>query len=330
MRSSDRQRPRGAAGALLLFALLAPARAQATNPDAQAFFAQGRKHRQDGHCEQAIISFRHALETAPEGLGALRNIAECEEQLGRFASARNDWWSLRRAVLQSGDVKYDGWDKDAERAYRRLEPKVGKLILRLQGDKLDRVTVTIDGQPLDPRLIGVELERDLGPHTIEAKYGGVEPIIEKRTIAAGGRVEVTLAIPAATAPRAPVGDRAAPPAPRARPLRNAGFIALGAGGLAAIGALAAVGVRGSALSSIADACPGYADGAVCPASVRGDRDTGRTATTLVNVFSGIAVVAAATGAALVIVAARSPGAPAAAIGISPTAGGAGAWATVRF
>ena len=330
MRSSN---PASLALLSLVALTLAPARAGATNPDAQSFFAQGRELRQSGDCEHAIVAFRHALETAPEGLGALRNIAECEEELGRYASARNDWWGLRRAALQSNDAKYEGWSNEAEAAHRRLEPKVGKLTVRLSGEEQGRVSVTVDGQPLDPRLIGVELERDLGPHTIVASYGGAEPVTEKRAIAPGRREEVTLVIPA----RKPGESRAPSPAATTgdeHGLRNGGIVVLGIGGLSAVGAAISAVLRAGALSSITNACPGYATGQVCPASVRGDRSTGRTASTLINVFIGVAAAGVATGVTLVAVGTSSSGAPTpgpqARLGVSPAAGGATAWATFTF
>jgi len=170
---------------VIIAALGAPA--GATEEDSKTFFAQGRKLRADGNCPDAIVAFRRALEAFPQGLGALRNIAECEEQLGQFASARNDWWSLRRAVLQSNEPKYEGWDKDAESAYARLASKVAKLTVRISGEGASAAHITIDGKPLDPRLLGVELERDLGLHTIEAAYGGVDPVgtvLSARSVAA--------------------------------------------------------------------------------------------------------------------------------------------------
>ncbi len=195
MRSSSRSALCFAAA--LLFA--APAPARAANQDAETFFAQGRQLRTGGDCANAIVAFRRALELKPEGVGALRNIAECEEKLGQFASARNDWWSLRRAVLQSSDPNYEGWDKDAEDAYARLASKVAKLTVRISGEGAAGARITIDGKPLDPRLFGVELERDLGLHTIEATYGGVTPLVEKRTLVAGSNQSVALVIPAPTA-----------------------------------------------------------------------------------------------------------------------------------
>src|SRR5262249_34943070 len=155
-----------------------------------------------------------------------RNIAECEEQLGEYASARNDWWSLRRAALQSNEARYAGWDKHAEEGYNRLATKVAHLTVRLEGPELERVRVTLDGKPLDPRLIGVELERDLGVHTVEAAYGGVSSVVAKRTLTEGARDVVTLVIPSVA-----VRDVAPAPAPAVAPkvdrhgLRTGGFVA---------------------------------------------------------------------------------------------------------
>jgi hypothetical protein len=154
----------------LALGVLWPASARAD--DSETFFAQGRALRAEDKCAEAIVAFRRALDLKPQGIGSLRNIAECEEALGQFASARTDWWSLRRAVLQSNEPKYQGWEKDAEEAYRRLEPKVGHLTVRLEGVSIERARVSIDGKPLDPRLVGVELERDLGAHVIEVRYDG--------------------------------------------------------------------------------------------------------------------------------------------------------------
>ncbi|MEO5730888.1 MAG: tetratricopeptide repeat protein, partial [Byssovorax sp.] len=306
MRSSSR--------AALCFAavLLLAAPARASNKDAETFFAQGRQLRASGDCVNAIVAFRRALDIKPEGVGALRNVAECEEQLGQFASARNDWWSLRRAVLQSSDPNYEGWEKDAESAYAKLAGKVAKLTVRASGEDLSRVRVSIDGKPLDPRLLGVELERDLGVHTIEATYGGVTPLVEKRTLVAGSSESVTLVIPS---PKS--GTRAAEgssPTPTPTPpivapmdrggLRTAGYVALGVGGLGAIGTVIATVVRGSALSTVEGAC---ADpNATCRASqeVADANSRGKTSALLANVFGGVGIAGVVTGATLLLVSSR--------------------------
>lgn len=342
MRSSSR--------AVLVFAavLLAAGPAHAENQDAETFFAQGRQLRQSGDCVAAIVSFRRALEIKPEGIGALRNVAECEVLLGQFASARNDWWNLRRAVLQSNNPSYEGWDKEAEAAYAKLGSKVARLTVRVTGDSLDRARVTVDGKPLDPRLFGVELERDLGLHTIEAAYGGAAAVVEKRALVAGSNETVTLVIPAPKStdkPLEPQSKGATPPitppstiVPQGNTgLRRAGIAALGVGGLGVVGVVVASVIRGSALSVVEGACK--VPGAGCTASqdVADAYSRGKTFSLLANVFGGVGIAGIGAGVAMILVSgpSRAPApAPASAVkvdaGISPMPGGGRLWGEVRF
>jgi hypothetical protein len=299
-----------------------PAAARAD--DSEAFFAQGRALRAEDKCGEAVVAFRRALDLKPQGLGSLRNIAECEEALGQFASARTDWWSLRRAVLQSNEPKYQGWEKDAEDAYRRLEPKVARLTVRLGGVSPERARVSIDGKPLDPRLVGVELERDLGPHVIEVTYDGAAPLVERRTLVAGSHEVVTLTIPAPLVSAEPVTK---PTQNRAR-LRAAGIASLVVGGAGLVGLGAAIGVRQSALSSFDVCAPSYQG---CPSNLRGEQSKGQTASTLVNVFTVVAIAGIGVGVPLLVVGSRKSEAPATtAITVVPSREGAALSASGRF
>ncbi|MDC0680065.1 tetratricopeptide repeat protein [Sorangium atrum] len=316
----------------------APARALAVGAeeDAKTLFARGRELRSAGQCDQAVIAFRSALEIYPEGLGALRNIAECEEELGRYASARRDWWDLRRAALQSNEAKYAGWTEDAEARYRALGSKVGTLTVRLKGaEGKPPVQVVLDGKPLDPRLLGVELERDLGAHTVELFYGGAAPIAERAELAPGARQVVTLTVPA------PLPARDAPSAPSASGtppsgIRMGGYVALGVGGAGAIATVVALAVRAGALSAVEDGCSPAGGGAYeCPPSLQGDYDTGKTASTLASVFAGVGLVGIGAGVTLLLLSPSeptppAPGKPAAELVLTPTPGGLGSRLLVRF
>jgi hypothetical protein len=313
--------------------------------DSETFFAQGRTLRQAGKCADAIVAFRRAFELKPLGLGSLRNVAECEEELGQFASARADWWSLRRAVIQSNEPKYDGWDRDAEAAYKRLEPKVAHLTVKVTGYSPENARVSIDGKPLDPRLVGVELERDVGPHTVEAAYGGAAPVSEKRELLTGAHEVVTLVIPVPkTPPRtgAPVG---APEVPEGgtdtgnKALRGAGIAALAVGGVGLVGAAISLAMRQSALAAFDGPCAAmnYMN---CDPSLRPELTKGQLASTLLGVFGAVAGVGLVVGIPLVVVSrssAPSPsgGSPGAAgagviIGLVPAVGGAAVHAGARF
>ena len=314
MRSSDRGRL-GArrferrrvswARVALLCALVAgaPAAASAGEDDSRTFFARGRELRQAGRCDEATKAFRRALELFPEGLGALLNIAECEEQLGRLASARRDYWDLRRAVLQSGEPKYEGWDKNALAAYERLGPRVPRLTVRLRGAS-DGAHVTLDGVPLDPRLLGEVLERDLGVHVVEASNAGAPSVKEQVTLGEGDRREIVLTLPA------PAPDRGRPSggASDGRGLRIAGVTTLVVGGVALAGAVVSAIVRQGALADLEAACPAYRD-RPCPAAAQSPKDRGDTASLLVNVLGATAIGAGVAGGVM-LWAGASRGAPA--------------------
>ena len=341
--------------ALFLAAILAAVPGAAQEDDSKTFFATGRELRAAGRCDEAIVQFRRALDINPQGLGSLRNIAECEEQLGQLASARRSYWDLRRAVRQTNETKYQGWEKDAEEAYQRLGARVPRLTVRLSGRELERVRVTVDGKPLDPRLVGTELERDLGPHTVAASYGGAAPVTRRIELAEAARETLVLEIPNPTAqhPRPaalPVRDEGSPA------LRTAGVVSLAVGGAALVGAVVSVVMRAGAKSDIEDICAEYESGTCATnerATVEDAKSRGDTATLLVNVFGAIAIAGIGAGVTLAILGSDgddatevkptnpSPAAPARAarrpapsrrmwLGVSPTVGGAMLGSKVTF
>ncbi len=191
--------------------------------------------------------------------------------------------------MKSNDPNYQGWDKDAEKAYDEMTANVSRLILKLDG-KRDGVTITIDGLPLDRRLIDVELEQDSGAHSVEARYGGVVPIVEKVTLAKGERRTVTIHIPAGAAGPTNSGGR------DALFLSSIAGFALGGAGLVGMGVAAAV--RADALQAISARCADLRD---CPPSVAGDLEKGRAATTAANVLGGVAAAGILAGGSLLLV-----------------------------
>jgi hypothetical protein len=331
------------AAAALIFTVgaLATRPALATEEDAKTFFAEGRRLRMAGDCVNSIVSFRRALEIYPEGLGSLRNIAECEEQIGQYASARIDWWALRRAALQSNEAKYQGWEKDAEAGYNRLNNKVGKLTVKIEGERLERVRIIVDGKPLDPRLYGVPLERDLGPHNIEATYGGASPLVVKRDLKEGGDEVVMLSIPSLSAAANEVDSTTKAHAPpgslgtvdRGATYRTVGFVSLGIGAASLVGGAIALGIRQSALSDLNGKCAAPYQN--CPSSVRSIASRGTAAATADEVLFTIGAVGAVAGVSFLIAGYRlkssSSGLPTTGtLTLTPTLGGGFAKTEVSF
>lgn len=288
--------------------LLAPSTAFAGKAESETFFANGRELRMAGKCAEAIPEFRRALETYPDGLGALRNIAECEQELGRVASARRSWWELRFSAMSAKESKYDGWVKDAEEAYEKLGPKVPYITIKVKSAQ-KQLKVLINGRPLDPQLIGTELAQDIGEVSVVLVDGSAVPPSKTLRLEAGERKEVeliSLFIPKEDDKDPNGGNGNKDPDKggvkggdkgSTSPLVISGAVGLGLAGAALVGFGAALGIRGDALSTVEESCPSLNG---CDRALEEEVSRGETASTLVNVFGIGAGVAGAAGVGLLV------------------------------
>jgi hypothetical protein len=302
---------------VLAFALVSRSALADPTADAKDLFARGRDLRQQGDCAGAIPTFRKAYALYPAGLGSLRNIAECEEGLGQFASARRAWLDLKRALVGSEDRKYAGWSTDAEEAAARLAPKVATLIVVVEG--VAEPQVSVDGELLVPRLLSTPLERDPGRYDVRAAAGHGRGVVEEVVeLAPGATRRVTLRPPvvvALTSTPTSIADptaAAAPTATRARPYSTAGWLLVGAGATSLVGAGISLAIRQYAMSDLDDACPSHTG---CSPSLQSTVDRGHTAGVLFVVLGGAGVAGVAGGLALVLTSRPSGSAT---LSVSPT------------
>jgi hypothetical protein len=256
----------------------------------------------------------------PTGLGSLRNIAECEESLGQFSSARRTWLDLKQAVLTSTDKKYEGWNNDAEQAVGRLVPKLASLTIDVKVTGThgetdlppDGVEVTVNGDALAAPLFGTAFEHDPGSFAIRAAGAQVvepqEKLVQLNPSEAQRiELDVMVTTPAPSppiAPPAPVSgslDNPPPPPPRNEKTRKLlGWTAVGVGAAGIVGAAITLGMRQSALSSIHSIC-GTDDNSCSMAhqnDVQGAESRGKTTSTLFSVFGLVGIVGLAGGVVL--------------------------------
>jgi hypothetical protein len=274
--------------------------------DAKDLFAKGRELRTAGNCKDALQYFRKAVKLFPSGLGSLRNLAECEEQLSMWASAHRDWLDLKRQLLTNTDAKYQGWDAEAEAAANRDAPKVSKLTVALvmkgSQDPVDTSTfvVSINGEVIDHRLVGTELDRD--PGTYEIKVGGGKDE-ETASVTLGVADSQKITIP--VEPKVLLQDVSTTVVKtdeirdRNATMRTIGYASMGVGAAAVGGVIVALVVRGSALSDLKSACPNY-DTQPCSSKVDSTVSKGKTASLLVDVFGGVAILAIGFGFTIVV------------------------------
>lgn len=319
--------------ALTSFAPLASASPES---DAKDLFQRARDYRTAGDCASAAPLFGKAWKLYPEGLGSLRNFAECEEQIGHFASSRRSWLDLKRALItRPADPKYAGWDTDAETAAARLKPKVATFVVDVflktpesDGPANDQsgVELLVNGESIGTALVGTPLERDPGNYIIRARTEGAAVVEQRVTINAGDNPHVTLRLTRTTSLKtASQTTTTTVPAkdPNDHPgRRTAGIVVASVGAAALAGSLVTFLVRNSAKSDVDRQCIR----GVCPDGLQDTVDRGKTMTTLTNILFPVGIVGVVGGAALIITSkswGKKPAASATEVRITPSLGGLG-------
>lgn len=325
--------PRLAAGAACGLVTIFVAQGASASPesDAKDLFARGRELRAENDCGSAAPLFRKAWTIYPRGLGSLRNLAECEEQLGHFASARRAWLDLKRAYITSPyDLKYDGWDNDAEEAAARLKPKVAAFIVDVyvkspEGEALANeksgVELFINGESVGTALVGTPLERDPGTYRVRAQAKDAAPVEQTVALKPGDNPHITLRLTVTPPPPDPLAH---PPEAPATTRRTVGFVVAGVGAAALAGSGLTFLLRESARSELDDRCPSHVG---CPEDLRGTVDTGKTMSTLTSVLLPVGAVGVLGGLALALTAGSAPSSGAApakagrSVRVAPSLGG---------
>ena len=298
----------GAAVVLAGLAVAPSARADAES-EAKDLFARARDLRTKNDCAGAVPLFRKAYKVYPNGLGSLRNAAECEEQLGHYASSKRTWLDIKRALItMSQDPKYDGWDKDAADAAARLQPKVATVFVDVtvktpagEGPANDKsgVEVFINGESVGTTLVGTPLERDPGNYRVRVAAKYATPVEQEISLVAGDSKHVTLRLvqtpPDTTAGPGDPGSDVIVDTGKGK--RTAGIVLIGVGAAALIGSGITFLIRSGAKSDLEDGCKDYSR---CPSSLQDTVDKGKLMSTLTTILFPVGLVSAGAGVGLYI------------------------------
>jgi hypothetical protein len=239
------------ASALLSAAVFCPtARAQDSNPAAQALYDQATTEMDARKYEPACKKLEEVIRLVPDGLGAKMTLAQCYEGLGRLASAWSQYAqveSLARKTKQPTRMK-----KAAVKA-AALKPKLAQLTINVDAAvrSVPGVEIARDGEAVGEAQWGLGLPVDKGAHTITARATGYRSWSQRIEVPADGkRVSVVVPPlesepkpePSASASASAAPSATAPPEtpPPARPRtwqKPLGIVTLGLGvaGLAAGG-----------------------------------------------------------------------------------------------
>jgi hypothetical protein len=300
----------------MTLALAATARAdegQQKQAAAEALFRDGRRLMGEGKLDEACPKFV-AAEKLEATVGTALNIGDCFEKAGKLASAWAGFDEARSLAKRAGDTARAG---EAERRMKVLEDRLPKLLLAAPTEGVPAGTdIRLDGQTIDPAVLGTAVPVDPGTHTIEASAPGKQPWKTTTTIEAKpGTTSVPVPVlqdgpGAATgpAPDAPSNDSTQ---------RTLGFAAVGVGGAGLLVGSITLGLDAANHASLLQQCPlGKCAGSLQP-QLQGDVNAYHT----LGIVSSTSLVAggalAVTGLALVLAA---PKAKPQAAGVSPLAG----------
>ncbi len=178
---------------------------------------------------EACTAFEQSQRLDPQS-GTLFNLADCEVQLGKLATA---WASYRE--LERTDSNHERRALSAQLA-AQLEHRVPKLVIAVSA-KPARLHVVLDGVD-SSSLVGVPIPIDLGDHAIAADAPGFHATSTTTTITDEGKVvRVDIRLDPLDAPESPtIPIRAAAPVVDAEPHRVP-IIVLASGGAVVVGGL---------------------------------------------------------------------------------------------
>jgi hypothetical protein len=304
--------------ALLMLGRASPARAQGSA--AEALFEEGRKALAAGDLDTACARLRASdqIEPAP---GTKANLAECEEQRGRVATA----WELDRTAL--GKLpESDPRAAIIKQRIAKLEGRLPRIVLTLAAGASPETTVR-DGETAlgGAGTFGVALPLDPGVHHLSVRAPGRAARTVDVTLAEGKTETVEVAPGPAEAP--PAEKAAVAPAPAAPPAEaSVGPWVVGGIGVAAlvVGAVSGIVVlveRGATPASCMVNTRTCANGS--------DVAAGNSASNVGSVVGPLTTVGLVLGVAGIAaggvwLGVRPRARPRARLGVGPVAGGA-AW-----
>jgi len=236
--------------------LLLPAVAFAQSTEAGHLFEQGRTLIKRGYVAAGCDKLASSLQLEPR-IGTLLNLGDCNERLGKMASA---WWVFREAEhLASKSRREHRRQVEAARRVAALEPKLSRLAIEVR-DPVDGLTIKRDGGPVPIEHWNAAIPLDPGSYTIVAEAPGFGHW-QARVVVDGTQHSQVISIPPLEPildTRRPVVLRWSTPIYRSRTWSLTRGIAAGVAtiGVAALGTGAVFGKRARDLEGRADAvCP---------------------------------------------------------------------------
>jgi hypothetical protein len=157
---------------------------------ASALFDDGRRLMSENKFAEACPKLEESQRIDP-GLGTLLNLAECQSQVGRTASA---WANFLEAAYQAKALGQTKRENTARAHAAALEPKLSRLTILAVVPAGTKVEIKRDGSVVASSLVGTAVPIDPGEHKVSASAPGKQPWETKVTVNPDGH-QVTVSVP---------------------------------------------------------------------------------------------------------------------------------------
>ena len=148
------------------------ASAQSTSAEAERLFKDGKALMAEGRIAEACTAFEGSYRKDP-AVSTRLNLANCREKNQQYASA---WGHFLAAARQArADASLAPMLETAQRRATALEPRLSYLIINVPDDaRVDGLTITRNGVPVDPAEWNRDIPVDGGTYRIEGKAPAYE------------------------------------------------------------------------------------------------------------------------------------------------------------
>ncbi|MEZ4398370.1 MAG: hypothetical protein R3B06_00020 [Kofleriaceae bacterium] len=151
------------------------AAAQPATAQAESLFRDGKRLMGEGKLAEACDAFEGSYRKDP-ATSTLLNVADCREKNGQFSTAWGAFVEAERRSRGSTDPAQQAINNLARDRAAKLEPRISYLTINIpDASRVDGLTLTRNGEPLDDAEWNRSLPADIGTHVIEAKAPGYEP-----------------------------------------------------------------------------------------------------------------------------------------------------------